>query len=649
MVFAWKSKWLSPRHCCRRGRLAGPIFEKELRVASRRRRQYALRSLYILVLTVFVGVVWLSVVQYQGNAAYVQSRMAEAGKQIVTTVVFFQFFAMQILAVVLLSSAISDEVYHRTLGILMTTPISSLQIVAGKMLSRLLQLVLLLAISLPLLAIVRVLGGVPWGYLLASLSITLTAAIFAGSVSLRFSIKNRAAYGVILRTLFTLVCLYFVLPALLGVAGLYLMGTFGVLSNRPGGSVSPVVSILLSLNPFSSMIALTGQMLSPAAMKVFSLPLHCGVMLGLSALVLGRAAAVVRQVALRQAAGISEGRLRTAGSGLRAELKSRLLRLAGPGKRQAADSSPVTDRRPGLPRSHRDDMVGSPRSAGLRRVVGPPVVWKELRAPFIQGIDNRNSYIGLAMAIVALVFTYCAGAYAKSLREDYTHVMYALAFLFIGGLINAVFAATRITTEKESQSWPLLLATPLGDGQILLGKAVSAVRRCLPIWGLLAGHVILFTLAGYIHPAAVLHLLMQVAWLTCFLTGAGLYFSARLARTTSAVVATFALATGLWIIGPILAGLASVLGGKNDLLAGYLWTHPAVQTQLIMTGAGGWQNAGAPWRSLSYATRSLFHCGPETMGVGQVTGILAAIAGAYILAGLVFFWRAGCRLRRKVF
>jgi ABC-type transport system involved in multi-copper enzyme maturation permease subunit len=606
-------------------RLAGPIFDKELRVASRRRRQYALRSLYILVLTVFVGVVWLSVVQYRGNAAFVQSRMAEAGKQIVTTVVFFQFFAMQILAVVLLSSAISDEVYHRTLGILMTTPISSLQIVAGKMSSRLLQLVLLLAISLPLLAIVRVLGGVPWGYLLASLSITLTAAIFAGSVSLWFSIKNRAAYGVILRTLFTLVCLYFVLPALLGAAGLYLMGTFGALSNRPGGSVSPVVSILLSLNPFASMIALTGQMLSPAAMKVFSLPLHCGVMLGLSALVLGRAAAVVRQVALRQAVGISEGRLRT------------------------ADSGPAANPQSGLPRSPRNGMIRSPRSAGLRRVVGPPVVWKELRAPFIQGIDNRNSYIGLAMAIVALVFTYCAGAYAKSLREDYTHLMYVLVFLFVGGLINAVFAATRITTERESQSWPLLLATPLGDGQILLGKAVSAVRRCLPIWGLLAGHVILFTLAGYIHPAAVLHLLLQVAWLTCFITGAGLYFSARLARTTSAVVATLALATGLWIIGPILAGLASVLGGKNDLLAGYLWTHPAVQTQLIMTGAGGWQNAGAPWRSLSYATRSLFHCGPETMGVGQVTGILAAIAGPYILAGLVFFWRAGCRLRRKVF
>jgi len=77
----------------------------------------------------FAGVVWLSKVQYQGSAAFVQSRMAEAGKQIVSTIVLFQFCAMQVLAVVMLSSAISDEVYHRTLGTLMTTPISSFQIV----------------------------------------------------------------------------------------------------------------------------------------------------------------------------------------------------------------------------------------------------------------------------------------------------------------------------------------------------------------------------------------------------------------------------------------------------------------------------------------------------------------------------------------
>ncbi len=589
--------------------LTGPIFGKELRVASRRRRQYVLRFLYILALTVFVGVVWLSVVPYEGNASFVQSRMAAAGQRIVTTIVFFQFFAMQILAVVLLSSAISDEVYHRTLGILMTTPINSLQIVMGKLLSRLLQLVLLLVISLPILAIVRVLGGVSWGYLLSSLGITLTAAIFAGSLSLLFSIRNRHAYGVIVRTMFTLACLYVVLPALLGFAVGYFFSRAGINLGSRSGAMTVLGPIVVSLNPISSMAAITEQMFSPRGPVIFSLPVHCGFMLGLSALVLGRAMAVVRKVALRQAVGI-------------------------------ADSSGAPN-----PKS----AIRNPPSGGVRRVVGPPVVWKELRAPFIQGIDSRNSYIGLAMAIVALVFTYLSSAQAKSLGEDFTHIIYVMLFIFIGGLVNIVFSATRITTEKESQAWSLLLATPLSDWDILFGKAVSAFRRCLPIWGLLAGHLLLFTLAGYIHPVAIFHLLVLVAWLTCFVTGSGLYFSARFARTTSAVVASFALVVGLWVVGPILAGLMGLMGGQKDVLATYLWTHPGVQTQLIMTGAVGSNNAQASWGSLRYATEALFHSGREAMRVGRATCILTAIATAYFLAGLFFFWRAKCCLRRRIF
>jgi ABC-type transport system involved in multi-copper enzyme maturation permease subunit len=616
MVFALRDKWLSFRRVCRPDWLTGPIFGKELRVASRRRRQFALRFLYILVLALFAGVVWLSKVQYQGNAAFVQSRMAEAGKQIVSTIVLFQFCAMQVLAVVMLSSAISDEIYHRTLGTLMTTPISSLQIVMGKLLSRLLQLILLLAISLPMLAIVRVLGGVPWGYLLSSLCVTLTASIFAGSVSLLFSIKNLHAYGVIIRTMFTLACLYFVLPSLLGAAGFHILGTSRLIAGRSSGIWSLFAPLFISLNPFSSMLAITQQMLSPGGRLMFSLPLHCGFMLGLSALVLGRSVAVVRKVALRQAVGIADCRLRIADSSREANPKSAII---------------------------------NPQSSAVRRVVGPPVVWKELRAPFIQGIDSRNSYIGLAMAITALVFTYIAGAMSHSLDADFTHVAYVMLFVFVGALVTIVFSATRITMEKESQSWPLLLTTLLSDRDILLGKAISAFRRCLPIWGLLAGHVILFTLAGCIHPAAGLHLLVLVAWLTCFLTGAGLYFSARLARTTSAVVATFALAVGLWVVGPTLAGLMGVMGGKNDLFAMYMWTHPAVQTEMIVGATTGSQNARMSWQSLDYRVVAVSHRGAKALGFGAVTWVLAGVAAVYILAGFLFFWRAKHCLRRRVF
>jgi len=593
-----------------KGWLTGPIFDKELRVSSRRRRNFALRFFYILLLTAFIGIVWLAVVPVAGNAAFAQSSMAVAGRQIVTTIVLFQFIAAQLLAIIMLSTAISDEVYHRTLGLLMTTPINGLQIVMGKLLSKLLQLVLLLGVSLPVLAIVRVLGGVSWDYVLSSLCVTLTAAIFAGSLSLLFSVKNRFAYGVIIRTLFTLACLYLIqLPSLLGLAASFFLGNFRI-AGRVLQTV-PLASILVSANPLSSILELTRQMSSPGATSLFSLPLHCVMMLGVSALVLSWVVARVRKVALRQATG----------------------QLTGwePGRRK------------------RGTNASAASGGSLRRVQGPPVIWRELRAPLIQGVDSRNSRIGLAATILALLLTYLPSYAGGYLDENFTHISYALLFVFLGTVFNVVFSATRITTEKESQTWPLLLLTTLSDRDIVLGKAISAFRRCLPIWGLLGGHVVFFVLVGYIHPVAFFHLLIVAAWLTCFITGAGLYFSARFGHTTAAVVANFALVLGLWAVGPIILGLLSIASKNEDLFVKYMVAHPLLQTQLVMAGAAGSQNAHLTSSTLEYGSEhKIFGGSGGIFDFGEMTAALLITAGIYILAGLLFFWRAKCRLRRKI-
>ena len=140
------------------------------------------------------------------------SRMAQAGKYIVTYIVWFQFCAAQIIAIVMLSNSISDEIYHKTLGMLMTTPITSLQLVIGKLFSKLLQLILLLAISLPLLALVRLFGGVPWKYITSSLCLTISTVILVSSLSLFYSIFCRRAYEVIIKTVLTLLALFALLP-----------------------------------------------------------------------------------------------------------------------------------------------------------------------------------------------------------------------------------------------------------------------------------------------------------------------------------------------------------------------------------------------------------------------------------------------------
>ena len=119
--------------------LVGPIFGKELRVSSRRRRNYFLRFAYLSLLTAFVAFAWTITVNSRGPASQILkiSRMSAVGVYITTTIIWFQFIAVQLVAAVMLSTAISDEIYHRTLGVLMTTPISSFQIVIGKLFSKL--------------------------------------------------------------------------------------------------------------------------------------------------------------------------------------------------------------------------------------------------------------------------------------------------------------------------------------------------------------------------------------------------------------------------------------------------------------------------------------------------------------------------------
>ncbi|MBN2129547.1 MAG: ABC transporter permease subunit, partial [Sedimentisphaerales bacterium] len=339
----------------KRGRLTGPIFDKELRVSSRRRRNYVLRSFYVLLLAIFVAVVWAGIAQHGSSAAFQQAQMAAAGKRIVMTVVMFQFIATQALAIIMLSTAISDEIYHRTLGLLMTTPINSVQIVLGKIASKLLQLILLLGIMLPMLAIVRLFGGVSLQYVLSSFCITLTAAVLAGSLSLFGSIADRRAYTVIIRTAFVLASLYFVLPGVAMAVWGVLLPRFGLFPTARSFGSAGLEVLLMHVNPFYTIWATTREMLSPGTAPRLYWPAHCAFMLVASALILGRAVAIVRRVALRQATG--------------------QLVL-----RPNVNTIPLRNRR--RKRRKRSDRL----RGFVKRVQGPPVVWKELRAPFIEGV-----------------------------------------------------------------------------------------------------------------------------------------------------------------------------------------------------------------------------------------------------------------------
>jgi len=545
-----------------------------------------MRFAYLLFLTGFLSVIWLDATDFAVSfRAHVASRLALAGKQIIVFLVWFQFYAIQLVAVVMLSTAISDEIYHRTLGVLMSTPITSFQIVMGKLSAKLLQLILLLGVSLPLLAIVRIFGGVPWGYIISSLCITLTALIFVGSLSLLFSGFSRKSYIVIILTLLALGIL-FGLPYMLINSNMFRMLFKDI-----------QLEALCHTNPYFMLNMSTSIMLDPslAGRIFFSWPIHCSLMLAASAFVLFVCIYCVRKIAISQASG-------------RLDMIARLrdLKMAKPANKTVATQS----------------------DARIRRVTGPPVVWKELKSR----ISSREKLIvrmiiGLEAAMILAMYLF--PTVADTFGDEETHMLYIWIFMGVGMFSVTIFPATCITSEKESRCWPLLLTTTLNDWQILFGKFIGVLRRSIFVWLLLFIYVSLFWAFQCVGPLALIHIILIIVGTIVFLSGTGFYFSCRLKHTNEAVITNIALVVLIWGLLPLfLSLLAEADRSMHDLREFYLNLVPFFQAAALMSS----YNWPAPDR-----------------GNLESTYFIPTVVLVYMLLGVLFAWCAKRRFRRDIF
>ena len=486
-------------------RLIGPIFDKELRVSSRRRRNYLLRFTYVVVLGVFVLSAWYSYTG-GGNPAglvYRMSRLSVTARRTISTIVWFQFVTAQLVAIIMLGSSISDEIRSGTLSVLMTTPINSFQIVTGKLLSKLLQVMLLLAISLPFLAIVRVFGGVPWDYVTSSVCITLTATLLAGALSLLLSITYRYGYTVILVTVGIYLLLF---GAISGLLNMLAVKDMFILDGQA------TQSLLALTNPFVALAAVNAKFLQSGAPN-FSWHLHCLLMLAATIVLI--AIGVCR---IRRAATVSTFDTTT-------KVRS------------------VSFLEPILARIFY--RAGSRRSP-TAMVTGSPIVWKEMHKGFVGRSKGEAAvFVLLTVAfLIAVVLLLLSGG----MRTPFLPSYFMSAFCLIALVRMAIFSAGGITAEKEARTWPVLLTTPLDDKDIVRGKAIAAFRRNVP---LLLMYFILFCVyylriaqsagTGASSVFFIAFSLVPLASSILFVIGSGLYFGTRFRTTTGAVAATIGL------------------------------------------------------------------------------------------------------------
>jgi ABC-type transport system involved in multi-copper enzyme maturation permease subunit len=235
------------------GRTAGGIAAigvKELRGRMRGRRAFAILTIYLLLLGGF-ALMAERLVESQYTSGFGGSSAfagAAIGQGIFAALLMLMTLQVVFLAPSSTSGSISLEREKQTLELLIATPISSVAIVVGKLLSALVYVFLLIAASIPLMAVVFVYGGVGPEDVLRGYIVLVTAALAFGSFGLLCSsiVKRTTAA--------TAITIFGVLAATVGtvfVLGFWqAMGRFDEQGNREGlfGIRSP--AILAYLNPF---------------------------------------------------------------------------------------------------------------------------------------------------------------------------------------------------------------------------------------------------------------------------------------------------------------------------------------------------------------------------------------------------------------
>lgn len=491
------------------GWLVGPIFGRELRACSRRKRYYLLRVIFIILLLLFIAWTWMMTTAFAatgGSVAFKAMRMSIVSRGVVAAVVWLEFIALPLLAVVMMSDSISREINKRTLEILLSTPITSFQIVIGKIFGRLLQLLLLTGMTLPLFAIIRVFGGVPWDFVIASLCVTVTTTCFFAVISLFYSIRTRQSYKVIGEVLLTGAFIFGLIPGLMSILN----------SHQNWQWLPKATAVLDAANPFVAMAQMTTSVMAsdPQGAAVFAWEMHCLIIGAMFLFVVFLSTIRLRKAMLNLSAG------KTAGT-------SKIRRLQGTLTKNK--NVAVSDR-------------------ATIEVQGDPILWKELR------VESSGHLMGPVLAravwVSLLIIIYTCAAFFKVLTEPVFHMVFVAGLAFIAFLRTAILSAQSISKEKQSRSWPILLTTPIDDGDILKMKAMAILRQTAFFWIVIFGHVLVFSMFLVLSPIAIVGVTIAVIPTVLFLIGVGTYFGMRLKTTTGTMAVTFAVPITLWFLCP---------------------------------------------------------------------------------------------------
>jgi len=518
-----------------RGRIALPLFVKDLTEAASRRRTYVLRSLYAGVLFVLAVIFARDVLFPYGDGFAVLGR----GSKLYMTVMLIQFGGVYLFLPAFTAAAITAEKERNTLGLLFLTKLSPTKIVLEKFLGRTFPMLSLALLSLPLLGVAYTLGGLDSPLLIEGFVRLVATIVMIGAIGIACSAWCRTTAGAFLST-------YAVL-ALLFPGPVFVMESLGL---RRGDFLVDVVSELASslrLMPIDEPESVAGLLLGPLPMIAWldqmnrntggqlaflAKPAWLSLWQTLPLLLMAFASLVfARIVIVRRAEAKSKRYLARAFIRIDAAFRDMNNRYA--------KGIEIVKTRNSLPDYD-------------------PVAWRETTKTTLGSFRYLVRILLLVEIPVLLIGVPSAGSFD---RMGINALALIGGMLWLGGsLLATVKGAGLFTTERSRQSLDVLLTTPMPTNVILRQKFTGVWRLivvCLvPVATtmMLLGYLRYSVFGSFLNQGFFFTFVAIVILLTHFALAAYLatYVGLRMTTQSRAMLTSVAILVAMSLTGPVL-------------------------------------------------------------------------------------------------
>jgi ABC-type Na+ efflux pump permease subunit len=542
---------------------AGPIIAREVLTAPRPLRFYVARASYVGLLFVLMWTAWQSLIGWR--EVHELGIIARYGGVLYGMFAFLQLTLILFFAPLFSAASIAHEKDRRTFVLLLMTDLSDLEIVLGKLIAALLNIIAALAAGVGLLALCTLFGGISFGQVLTLFAVTASSGVAGGAMGLVVALWRDRSFQSIALT---------ILMVVFSVAGVEAFSlAFPTLTFRG----VPLADVL---NPYRAVIAvlyprseeLAGVMAASSVVYILVRLTGAALIVAFAAYKL-RAWNPGRNEPREQREGEAEAGLVEAIVEVEEAHAEALTPVAagvgysGAGRSEGAGSSQGPAGSPFHGDAAPAGSIGEPgattglhvprrthrriaRAAGLyRRPWSNPILWRELmtRAYGTRPLIIKGAYV-LICAIGILLFHQLTRGMESPLASILAMIPVSVGILSLI-LVNAQ-GVTSLTSERDTGALDLLLVTELSPSEFIYGKLYGVLYNTKEMIALPVLWIFWLTASGALSLESAVFALVDFLLLCHFSAMLGLH--AAITYTNSRTAVAHSLGTIFFLMVGIL-------------------------------------------------------------------------------------------------